>query len=215
MVEHETNAWKFEKATHDIQQILQIGAKKDTVVLNSFAGSATTAHACIEANKLDGGNRRFILVEMEDYADRLTAERVRRVIDGYEFKGTQKTELLRENLNWRALTNAADLVEKVNEIENSNRDEFDRIRKEVKEGELTVTGEKVIAERTEGLGGTFTYCSLGEPVELDKMLTGETLHPLPALARLCSTWRPTAPLTLPGCARRIFILVQLRASTFG
>ena len=44
------------------------------------------------------------MVEMEDYADSLTAERVRRVVNGYEFKGTLKTELMRERLNWRALT---------------------------------------------------------------------------------------------------------------
>ena len=38
---------------------------------------------------------------------RLTAERVRRVINGYDFQGTRKTQLLREKLNWRVLTNAS------------------------------------------------------------------------------------------------------------
>ena len=84
-----------------IERILAIGADRDALILDSFSGSGTTAHAVLEANKRDGGTRRFILVEMEDYADRLTAERVRRVINGYDFKGTQKTELLRERLNWR------------------------------------------------------------------------------------------------------------------
>lgn len=54
----------------------------EEVVLDSFAGSGTTAQAVLALNKLDGGNRRFILVESEDYADRITAERVRRVIHG-------------------------------------------------------------------------------------------------------------------------------------
>jgi adenine-specific DNA-methyltransferase len=49
---------------------------------DSFAGSGTTAHAVLDLNKEDGGNRKFILVEMEDYADNITAERVRRVING-------------------------------------------------------------------------------------------------------------------------------------
>ena len=57
--------------------------ESDTIVLDSFAGSGTTAHAVLTLNKRDGGNRRFILVEMEGYAERITAERVRRVIDGY------------------------------------------------------------------------------------------------------------------------------------
>ena len=52
------------------------------IVLDSFAGSGTTAHAVLALNAEDGGNRRFILVECEDYADTITAERVRRVIKG-------------------------------------------------------------------------------------------------------------------------------------
>ncbi len=52
------------------------------IILDSFAGSGTTAHAVLALNKEDGGNRRFILVECEDYADSITAERVRRVISG-------------------------------------------------------------------------------------------------------------------------------------
>jgi adenine-specific DNA-methyltransferase len=52
------------------------------IILDSFAGSGTTAHAVLDLNKEDGGNRKFILVEMEDYANNITAERVRRVING-------------------------------------------------------------------------------------------------------------------------------------
>jgi adenine-specific DNA-methyltransferase len=56
---------------------------KDGIILDSFAGSGTTAHAVLNINKADGGNRKFILIEMCDYADTITAERVKRVIDGY------------------------------------------------------------------------------------------------------------------------------------
>ena len=51
--------------------------------MDSFAGSGTTAHAVLNLNKQDGGNRKFILVEMEDYANDITAERVKRVANGY------------------------------------------------------------------------------------------------------------------------------------
>ena len=118
---------------------------------------------------------------MEDYADRFTAERVRRVINGYDFSGTQKTELLSEKLNYRALQKADDLIQKVNAIENLHGSEYDKITKQVKDNELIVTGEKSVAERTEGLGGTFTYCTLGPPVELDKILTGMDLPAYEAL----------------------------------
>ena len=48
------------------------------LVLDCFAGSGTTAHAVLALNAADGGRRRFLLVEREPYAERLTAERVRR-----------------------------------------------------------------------------------------------------------------------------------------
>jgi len=72
----------FPKSIDLIKKCLIIGTNKDDIILDSFAGSGTTAHAVLDLNKEDGGNRKFILVEMEDYADKITAERVRRVIKG-------------------------------------------------------------------------------------------------------------------------------------
>lgn len=78
------------KATFDtpkphrlIEFVLKVAGTKDTLILDSFAGSGTTAHAVLNMNKADGGHRKFILVEMGDYADTITAERVKRVIMGY------------------------------------------------------------------------------------------------------------------------------------
>ncbi|MNF98972.1 DNA methylase [compost metagenome] len=59
------------------------GDQPEAIILDSFAGSGTTAHAVLKLNAQDGGNRRFILIEMMDYAEALTAERVRRVMAGY------------------------------------------------------------------------------------------------------------------------------------
>ena len=74
-----------------IRRILQIATDKDSLVLDSFAGSGTTAHAVLKQNTEDGGNRRFILVEMDEgIAHGVTAERVRRVSQGYKnAKGEQ------------------------------------------------------------------------------------------------------------------------------
>jgi len=71
------------KSTGIIEYCLQQATSSDSIILDSFAGSGTTAHAVLNMNKADGGNRRFILVEMMDYAESITAERVKRVIDGY------------------------------------------------------------------------------------------------------------------------------------
>lgn len=177
-----------------VKRVIEIAAQESSVVLDSFAGSGTTAHAVLAANARDGGNRRFILVEGEDYADRLTAERVRRVINGYAFKGTQRTELLREKLNWRTLTKADDLVHKVEGIENLHGHEYDRIKKEIDDGELIVTGEKSVEERAEGLGGTFTYCTLGAPVDMAGMLSGDGLPAPAAMADLLWHTATATPL---------------------
>lgn len=109
-----------------LKRIFQIGAKPDSIVLDSFAGSGTTAHAVLALNKEDGGNRKFILVECENYAYDITAERVRRVIDGVPDAGD--------------------------------------------------------ASLREGLGGSFAYCTLGKPLEIEGMLTGEALPSYEALA---------------------------------
>ena len=114
------------KPTRLLQRVIRLCCEDGALVLDSFAGSGTTAHAVLALNREDGGNRRFILVECEDYADSITAERVRRVIDGVP------------NVRDPALR--------------------------------------------EGLGGSFTFASLGEPIELEGMLSGEGLPPYAALA---------------------------------
>ena len=114
------------KPSDMIEKIVRISTQEDSIVLDSFAGSGTTAHAVLALNRADGGNRRFILVECEEYADTITAERVRRVIDG-------------------------------------------------------APGTRGAAPRN-GLGGSFTFATLGEPIELEGMLSGEGLPPYAALA---------------------------------
>ncbi len=74
----------FAKPSKLIEYLIQISTiNKNAIILDSFGGSGTTAHAVLNLNKKDNGNRKFILVEMMDYAETLTAERVKRVINGY------------------------------------------------------------------------------------------------------------------------------------
>ena len=123
----QTTRFAYPKSVSLITDIIKIGAPdKDAIVLDSFAGSGTTAHAVLALNKEDGGNRKFILIECEDYADSITAERVRRVINGVPGARDQS-------------------------IQN-------------------------------GLGGSFTYCTLGKPIGIEQLLIGETLPDYSTLA---------------------------------
>ncbi len=90
-----TRHFQYPKPSAFVRELLQFATDKDSLVMDSFAGSGTTAHAVLALNKADGGNRRFLLVEGEDYADTITAERVRRVIQGVP---TAKDEALRAGL---------------------------------------------------------------------------------------------------------------------
>lgn len=113
--------FKNPKPSALIEHFLAFTAGKDAIVLDSFAGSGTTGHAVLELNKRDGGHRRFIMIETEDYADPLTAERIRRVA--------------------RGAPDAKDAMLK------------------------------------KGLGGGFTYCELGQPMDLERFFAGEGSAP--------------------------------------
>jgi adenine-specific DNA-methyltransferase len=196
-----------------IERVLEIGADSNALILDSFAGSGTTAHAVLKANAKDNaeeagtGQRRFILVEGEDYADRLTAERVRRAIHGYAWEGTQRETLLEEKITFTQFKKADEWLAKVDAIKRREgladagdtrkgdlveqaalpsttapqRKRFDKIETKMDGGVLRVEGVKRVSERAEGLGGSFTYCTLGEAVELEKLLSGEKLPAFDAL----------------------------------
>lgn len=75
--------FEFPKPVDLIVDCLELCDNDEAIILDSFAGSGTTAHAVLKLNQQDGGRRQFILCEMMKYAENITAERVRRVIDGY------------------------------------------------------------------------------------------------------------------------------------
>lgn len=77
-----TRKFDYPKPVSLLKELIKASTNEDDIILDSFAGSGTTAHAVLDLNKIEGSNRKFILVEMEDYANEITAERVRRVIKG-------------------------------------------------------------------------------------------------------------------------------------
>lgn len=116
----------YPKPVSLIQGLISLATRRDSVVLDGFAGAGTTGHATLAANQSDGGSRRFILIESEAYANDTTAERVRRVIKGVP---KAKDESLKK-----------------------------------------------------GLGGTFTFVEVGNPMHLESLLKGDNLPQFEALA---------------------------------
>ena len=91
--------FNFPKPSTLIRHIVAMSTDKNSIVLDSFAGSGTTAHAVINLNREDGGERKFILVEMEDYAENITAERVRRVGGSFDFYEVGEEIFIDDELN--------------------------------------------------------------------------------------------------------------------
>ena len=79
------NVFDTPKPTRLIEKILRLATDKDSIVLDAFAGSGTTAHAVINLNAQDGGNRRFVLIELMNYAESITAKRVELVGGEFDF----------------------------------------------------------------------------------------------------------------------------------
>jgi adenine-specific DNA-methyltransferase len=88
----EDNIFQTPKPLKPLARILEIGTDKDSFVLDSFVGSGTTGHAVLSLNKQDGGQRKFVLVEMDEAVSRNTAaKRLTKAIDGYTPGGDDGT----------------------------------------------------------------------------------------------------------------------------
>ncbi|SHJ84345.1 adenine-specific DNA-methyltransferase [Halomonas caseinilytica] len=74
-------------------------------------------------------------------------------------------------------------MDQVESIENLHAHEYDKIKKQIKDGVLTVTGERKVEKTAPGLGGSFTYCTLGELIDVESLLTGKDMPGFEALAR--------------------------------
>ncbi|MCB0080592.1 MAG: site-specific DNA-methyltransferase, partial [Caldilineaceae bacterium] len=151
------------KPTRLIQRILQIATDPDDLILDSFAGTGTTAQAVLQQNAKDGGNRRFILIEMESaIAQTIAHQRVRRVIDGYAYKGTERTELLREKLTVTNFKKSAKIVARMDALKQEHAGEFDGFETKIANDHITFNGKRKIDGFRAGLSGGFRYCRLGE-----------------------------------------------------
>ncbi len=133
--------WNFpngEKNVELIKRIIKMLDEPNAIILDSFAGSGTTAHAVLDLNKSDnGGNRQFILVECEDYADEITAERVRRVIKGVK---NAEDDILKEGLGGTfSYFELGDTIEMESILEGKNLPDYRELARYVF---YTATGEE-------------------------------------------------------------------------
>ena len=78
--------FKYPKSFYTEMEAISASTSKNDIILDYFAGSGTTGHATIELNREDGGNRKYILVEMGKYFNTVTKPRIQKVIYSKEWK---------------------------------------------------------------------------------------------------------------------------------
>jgi adenine-specific DNA-methyltransferase len=223
----------YPKPVSLVQFLLRAKTHKqtDALILDSFAGSGTTGHAVIALNEADAGTRQFVLVQCDEYdkekreavdvCDTLTAERMRRVIRGYDYTGTQETELHpAEKVTWTTFAkdkNRNEILERIEGIKVLEGGNYDQIETKIEGGVLTVVGKKTVEQKMPGLGGSFTYLELGEAMDLECLLaeTPGTLPSFPALARYLffTATGHTLPATEPAVAPKPAAKMKGKAKT--
>ena len=119
-------------------------------------------------NKADLGNRKFILIEMMHYADTITAERVKRVISGYQTESDIEELVYDKELSISNLANGAEMMEEAKLAAAEAKTMYDKVsRPQIKDGRLRVIGTRKSSGDITGTGGHFSYYELGEPLLID------------------------------------------------
>lgn len=170
----------YPKSPYLVYDILKITSNDNSIILDFFAGSGTTGQAVLELNKKEGGNRQFILctnneigpkrlqklhdkglskkeIENEGVCRKVCYPRLKKLIEGFEYIGNQKTILFEEKLNLTKFRRISEIYEKYLENRAESQEKFDRLGGEFKENTLRLWGVKNITESQEGIDGNLKY----------------------------------------------------------
>ena len=162
------------KPTRLIERILDIATDENSIILDSFAGSGTTAHAILLANLKKHSHKKFILVELMDYADTTTAYRVKKAITGYQATMKHEEEIYNKKLTIKNLPKVETFLKEAEAVIEREKENYAEISKP----KLVDNCIKVIATRVsdgfvDGLPGSFDYYELGQPLFKDDHLNEE------------------------------------------
>lgn len=157
----ELQVFSYPKSIYAVMDCIKtMSSRKDIMILDYFAGSGTTGHAVLELNKLDGGNRKFVLCTNNEnnICDEVTYPRLQKVIKGFDFKGKDRTLLYEKKITWTDFNKRSDdIKDEINTILEEKNSKFDKIEKKIENGVLSVLGINNIDGKKEGLGGNLQY----------------------------------------------------------
>jgi adenine-specific DNA-methyltransferase len=146
------------KPTRLIKKIIKMVCDNNDIILDSFAGSGTTGESVLQLNKEDGGNRKFILIELDPkICKNITSQRVKNIIKK-SYKDEKSTELYKKELNTTNLKNMDAIFDEIEEIKIENKN-FKKFSLKFKNKTLSLFGE-IQQDLKSGTGGGFQYAVL-------------------------------------------------------
>ncbi|HFQ5547571.1 TPA: DNA methyltransferase, partial [Vibrio vulnificus] len=177
--------------------LIDLCSHESATILDSFAGSGTTLHAVLKLNNSDAGKRKFIGIQLPEeiqpetkasqagYNDviDITRTRISKVITGYVSEKNTKEELYVKNINWSDFKDSEKTINTLNALEESTQGQYHSYQRVMKNGVLRLYGIRNANEKVLGLEGSFTFCTLGDPIRIESLLTGEAMPSFDALAR--------------------------------
>jgi len=185
----------YPKSPYLIYDILKIVTERNSIILDFFAGSGTTAQAVLQLNKDDDGNRKFILctnnevgpkllkqlqeegktpeeIEEQGICRRVCYPRIQKVIEGYNYRGKSYNLIHEVKLTISSLKRIEEILDEIDEIRNRRRNEYDSFKLELKENYIRLFGVTINEEKVKGLGGNLKYYITefvdAEPTDLNK-----------------------------------------------
>ena len=151
----------YPKSLYTVKECLEATCKNNpnAIILDFFAGSGTTGHAVLEMNKEDSGNRQFILCTNNEnnICDEITYPRIKNVIKGYKFSGTEKDILFEEKLNTILFKNGKDFIQKIKTYKAEYKMQYNKFKTDFGNKTFKLIGIKEIKDRKQGLGGNLRY----------------------------------------------------------
>ena len=150
----------YPKSIYAVIDCLKVAnIKKDSIVLDFFAGSGTTGHAVMKMNELDHGNRKFILCtnNENDICEQVTYERIKKISLGYEHVGKYEEELFSTKLTITNLRKMDEILSDIENIKKLREDDFEKFITKSENGILTLSGINHNTDNTPGIPHNIKY----------------------------------------------------------
>lgn len=156
----ERELFQYPKAPAAVMQsILAMSDKKDSVILDFFAGSGTTGQAVLELNQKDKGSRKFILCTNNEnnIAEEITYTRIKNVIEGYKYTGLEKVIIFEQKLNEKVISDIDIVLEDLEKAKEISIKKYDKLEVKIEDSTLRLYGYKKFDGKKTGLGGNLKY----------------------------------------------------------